>query len=912
MNNSTRGEGLSSLLSQVLIEVKKGSFNNAKEIFERISSEYSQYEDIFSFSAKYCEAKVKGAYLNKSAINLLSKKETKSELVPRKSLNVTPLGKRLPITVLVLTWDVGHNPLGRSYMLAEALKPHVTNLVLAGFQFPRYGSEIWEPLKNSALPVISLKGENLPELLDTFDKVVKRFQPDIVIACKPRLPSLQLAAMFKKQYGIPLIVDIDDHELSFIKNKLPLAVEDLHHALGTSASIEPYEEVWTRVSNDLINIADERIVSNIALEEEFGGLQIAHVRDETKFDPKLYNKVEARLKYGIPSDAKVVMFFGTPRIHKGIGTIARAVANINDDRFLFVVVGTAPDKRVTSQLHELSAGRILNLPNQPFDSIPEIINMADVVCLPQDVTHETSKYQLPAKAIDAVAMGIPLLVSKTKPLLQLVDKGVATLIDENNLAEQLSKLASLTLEDVSLAKNREIFLNEYSYSSAAEKLKLIISQVLRRKDAFSAAKLDRLRCVQEQIFQYDNVTTCDTSNGKKDIVIFWKQNDSAIYGRRHDMVAKMLSERPDVRKVLLIDAPISTFDLNNKVHLNKQLTQGRTVYIKTYEKKLGKLDTEKLVYDVFVYKAGAYYVDIPVSGRKPLINDYRKFLNSIFDREGIKSAECTFWFYPKNYLAEELIDYFEPKSVVVDVVDDHRAWPNVSEGEIAKLTEHYSSLLKKAHLAFANCQSVYDSMSKYTNCLKLVPNGCDKNPEVIEYSAGFMTDIRVHDGPVIGFVGNLESKIDDKLIENLAAEMPEALIVLVGSTHANPDINRLSDIPNVIMPGVVENLYVNAVIKEFDVCIVPHKRMALTKNMNPLKVFVYLSNKRPVVTTDVDNLPCCDAVLVSKNENEFIQNVKDAIANKFDEAVYSKFIEENSWECRFKLLDQYFEGGVNT
>ena len=143
MNNSTRGEGLSSLLSQVLIEVKKGSFNNAKEIFERISSEYSQYEDIFSFSAKYCEAKVKGAYLNKSAINLLSKKETKSELVPRKSLNVTPLGKRLPITVLVLTWDVGHNPLGRSYMLAEALKPHVTNLVLAGFQFPRYGSEIW-------------------------------------------------------------------------------------------------------------------------------------------------------------------------------------------------------------------------------------------------------------------------------------------------------------------------------------------------------------------------------------------------------------------------------------------------------------------------------------------------------------------------------------------------------------------------------------------------------------------------------------------------------------------------------------------------------------------------------------------------------------------------------------------------
>ena len=44
---------------------------------------------------------------------------------------------KLPITALVITWDVGHNPVGRSYMLAEVLDRVVRNVVIIGFQFQR-------------------------------------------------------------------------------------------------------------------------------------------------------------------------------------------------------------------------------------------------------------------------------------------------------------------------------------------------------------------------------------------------------------------------------------------------------------------------------------------------------------------------------------------------------------------------------------------------------------------------------------------------------------------------------------------------------------------------------------------------------------------------------------------------------
>ena len=124
------------------------------------------------------------------------------------------------------------------------------------------------------------------------------------------------------------------------------------------------------------------------------------------------------------------MFFGTPRQHKGIGALAEAVGQISHSDFRLVVVGRASDPSVTAMLDAKAPGRVIQLPNQPFSAIPEVLACADIVALPQDVNHPVSLYQLPAKAIDAIAMGVPLLVSQTPPLMDLVRHGVATLVGE--------------------------------------------------------------------------------------------------------------------------------------------------------------------------------------------------------------------------------------------------------------------------------------------------------------------------------------------------------------------------------------------------------------------------------------------------------------------------------------------------
>jgi len=812
---------------------------------------------------------------------------------------------KLKITALVITWDVGHNPLGRSYMLAEVLDRVVRNVVLVGFQFPRYGDDIWEPVRHSKLPVISLPGENLPEFLDSLDRIAQRMRPDIVIACKPRLPSVQLGALIKQKFGCPLIVDIDDHELSFFKNAPELTSEELARMPDGVASgqVEPYSEIWTRLAQHMCKYADERIVSNVALHKEFGGTIVPHVRDEHTFDPALFDSVSSRVKYGVPPHSKVVLFFGTPRHHKGIDVLADAVGHIDDDSFRLVIVGTTTDRSVTTKLDSLAPGRVIYLPNQPFSVIPEIVVMADVICLPQDEDSPISQFQLPAKAIDAVAMGIPLLVSGTPPLMQLVQDGVAKLIDRENLPEMLRQtVASNDLAEKWRSEIRSRFLASYSYGAASKQMRELIERALRNVQRTPINDLSSLQAHERRVIGEKATVEQQRAPGI-DIVVFWKQNDTGLYGRRSDMVIRYLASRPDVRRVVVFDAPISEFDLLKRRDTHGHITQDRLIYIKTYEKVFGKLDTEKISYNVFVFPPGTYHTSDGGGNRPQLIDAYVDFIEGVFEREGFRSQESVFWIYPKNFMAPELVDRFSPAKVVVDVVDDHRAWPGVSAEERDRLTKNYRETLARAQMAFVNCEPMVDSMREFFPAIRMVQNGCDQKPPSVQARNDPEFDaFMARGGKTIGFVGNLEQKIDISLVAKIAERFHDCQIVLLGSTHANPQVLQLKHFPNVRLPGVVPYEQIGAWLSRFDVGIIPHLDLDMTQSMNPLKLYVYLSWRVPVVSTEIYNIDkSSQFVRVARTHNEFLEHVASALEKgRMDEAASQRYIDENSWEERFR------------
>src|SRR5690606_9500934 len=115
--------------------------------------------------------------------------------------------------------------------------------------------------------------------------------------------------------------------------------------------------------------------------------------------------------------------------------------------------------------------------------------------------------------------------------------------------------------------------------------------------------------------------------------------------------------------------------------------------------------------------------------------------------------------------APVLLRKFNPAGLLVDIVDDDRAWPGVSEDTKRQLTENTQQLLAAADMVFANCKSVQQSAIAFFPDIRLVPNGCDLDPatEAPADNEAWRAFAKIPN-KIIGFVGNLEAKIDIALL----------------------------------------------------------------------------------------------------------------------------------------------------
>jgi len=389
-----------------------------------------------------------------------------------------------------------------------------------------------------------------------------------------------------------------------------------------------------------------------------------------------------------------------------------------------------------------------------------------------------------------------------------------------------------------------------------------------------------------------------------DIIVFWKQNDTTLYGRRHDMVIKYLASRPDVRKVIVFDLPISVHDLNKfRDAATEQANEYRHIYIRTQKKALELLDTAKISYRSFIHHPQVGKVDgAPSPDGRSNQHVFCDFVASVFDKENIQPDDAIFWVYPRNSFIEPLVEAFRPRRVVVDVVDDHRAWPDVTAEQKTELTEHYRRVLALADFSFANCEPVVRAMKPFSPAIQLIPNGCEIEPEIIEPKASEAFDtFKTWPGEIIGYVGNLEEKIDIQLLHQLAQAFPDCLIALIGSTHANPSTHELARHVNILMPGVVPYDEIGAWISRFSVGIIPHRNMDLTQTMNPLKLFVYAAYGVPVVATDIPNLSReWVGLSVASDHADFLRQTGDRLRTGIKLDKQSSFVLANSWTNRLE------------
>ena len=408
----------------------------------------------------------------------------------RKKYNARRQSRAKP-RVAVCGWELSHNAAGRVYTLAT-LYETFARVEIIGSLFSRFGEEIWEPIRDTAIAKHTFVVRNENEFLHQAIHLVAAHPYDIVHLSKPRAPNLFFGILYKLLWDTKVLIDIDDEELAFIKEETPIGIDEYIHQYGKLPDIGNLSsKAWTRLAVGLAKEFDGVTVSNAALQERYGGQIIRHARDEKLFNTSPELKKNSRKKYGIPQDIKVVLFFGTPREHKGLIETAQAIAALNRPDVLFFIVGTFPDITLKQRLLDVTDCHFKFLPNQPVRKTPVILATADCCVFLQNTNSTVGQYQTPAKLTDALACGLPVLAPITPALADAYCKGAIQAVSPGTLVQKLSKLLDDKTFSINLAKSGlSYFQQELSFRTNT----VLLLQVLQRNNNNTLGELIEKMC----------------------------------------------------------------------------------------------------------------------------------------------------------------------------------------------------------------------------------------------------------------------------------------------------------------------------------------------------------------------------------------------------------------------------------
>ncbi|RUP85396.1 glycosyltransferase, partial [Dermabacter sp. HSID17554] len=138
-------------------------------------------------------------------------------------------------------------------------------------------------------------------------------------------------------------------------------------------------------------------------------------------------------------------------------------------------------------------------------------------------------------------------------------------------------------------------------------------------------------------------------------------------------------------------------------------------------------------------------------------------------------------------------------------------------------------------------------------------------------------DLRRIPGPRIGFFGALdEFVVDFELLERVAAELPEASLVLIGDSGQPMD--RFDKYPNVYWLGFRSYETIPAYGSGFDVALMPWQDTPWIHHSNPIKLKEYLALGLPVVSTEFAELAkYAGRVRVAPGHARFVEAVRETL-----------------------------------
>ncbi|MGQ0736664.1 MAG: ElyC/SanA/YdcF family protein, partial [Acidobacteriota bacterium] len=271
------------------------------------------------------------------------------------------------------------------------------------------------------------------------------------------------------------------------------------------------------------------------------------------------------------------------------------------------------------------------------------------------------------------------------------------------------------------------------------------------------------------------------------------------------------------------------------------------------------------------------------------------------------------WTFLPTPTALDLVAALDSAAVVYYCADDFAA---TSPGA-RRVAKSEDAMLRRADLVFVTSERLREKASRVSRHVHAFPAGVDYDmfDAVRQATDNHPPDLAALPRPVAGYVGALHVWLDQDLMAQVAAKLPEATFAFVGPAQVN--VERLTNAPNVRLLGPRAHDQVPAYIKGFDVALVPYLRSEFTDSVYPVKLNEYLAMGVPVVATDLPEIRRFnerhgDVLAVARDAAEFAACVKAAMAAPDADLAERRraVAEQNSWHHRLEEMSALVEAAI--
>ncbi len=240
--------------------------------------------------------------------------------------------------------------------------------------------------------------------------------------------------------------------------------------------------------------------------------------------------------------------------------------------------------------------------------------------------------------------------------------------------------------------------------------------------------------------------------------------------------------------------------------------------------------------------------------------------------------------------------------VIYDCMDDWQHWTAEPSIGVSNLVEE-AQLVRESDLLMVSSQEFLERFAALELKPLLIRNACDF--DFFAFVAASWDGGGIPK-PIVGYYGAIADWFDLELLEAVAQSRPNYQFVLIGQVH-NVNLSSLKRLPNIHLLGEKHYRELPHFLAAFDVALIPFRLSNLTRGVDPVKLYEYFSQGKPVVATPLPELNRVTHLLsIARTPEDFTVKIDEALLDQ-DPLVRQKRIDfalENTWKARVADIDR--------